>query len=228
MTLPDRAGRRTEQKGPRRLVRVGTLPHAGCAASSRPFPFRIRLSPVPPAGRAVARCPSDSRRALRAPPCRRFCRAYSRSIHPKMREALWNAVACCRFLSGQLAGHLPACRALGESRREQAHGIKAAASCRTPEARPLLDKPRLFGRRCQNFGAALGADQNSVLHSDPTEAFQVDPRLGSDHESSAQSRFLVAAQPGSLMDLEAHAVTGAVREVIGEASPFQRATGCPV
>src|SRR6516164_11837822 len=83
MTLPDRAGRRTEQKGPRRLGRVGTLPHAGCEASSRLFPFRIRLSIVPPAGRAVARCPSDSRRALRDPPCRCSCRAYSRSIHPE-------------------------------------------------------------------------------------------------------------------------------------------------
>ena len=51
----------------------------------------------------------------------------------KMREALWSAVACYRFRSGQLAGRGRVYRAFGERGREQARGIKAAASCRTPK-----------------------------------------------------------------------------------------------
>src|SRR5215472_3317319 len=51
----------------------------------------------------------------------------------KMREALWSAVACYRFRSGQLAGRGRVYRAFGERSRERARGIKAAASCRTPQ-----------------------------------------------------------------------------------------------
>jgi len=51
----------------------------------------------------------------------------------KMREALWGAVACYRFRSGQLAGRGRVYFAFGERGREQARGIKAAASCRTPK-----------------------------------------------------------------------------------------------
>src|SRR5215467_15645684 len=51
----------------------------------------------------------------------------------KMREALWGAVACYRFRSGQLAGLGRVYRAFGERGRERARGIKTAASCRTPK-----------------------------------------------------------------------------------------------
>src|SRR6516162_5343292 len=51
----------------------------------------------------------------------------------KMREALWSAVACYRFRSGQLAGRGRVYRAFGERGREQARGIRAVASCRTPK-----------------------------------------------------------------------------------------------
>src|SRR5215470_5529661 len=51
----------------------------------------------------------------------------------KMREALWSAVACYRFRSGQLAGRGRVYRAFGERGRERARGTKAAASCRTPQ-----------------------------------------------------------------------------------------------
>ena len=49
----------------------------------------------------------------------------------KMREALWSAVACYRFTPSQLAGRA-VYTAPGRG-REQARGIKAAASYRTPE-----------------------------------------------------------------------------------------------
>src|SRR5215467_11436785 len=56
----------------------------------------------------------------------------------KMREALWSAVACYRFRLGQLAGRGRVYRAFADRGREQARGIKAAASCRTPKRlRPL-------------------------------------------------------------------------------------------
>src|SRR5215468_11102743 len=51
----------------------------------------------------------------------------------KMREALWSAVACYRFRSGQLAGRGRVYRAFGERGRERARGTKAVASCRTPK-----------------------------------------------------------------------------------------------
>src|SRR5215467_8239885 len=51
----------------------------------------------------------------------------------KMREALWGAVACYRFRTGQLAGRGRVYFAFGERGREQARGTKAAASCRTPK-----------------------------------------------------------------------------------------------
>src|SRR5215813_5439002 len=51
----------------------------------------------------------------------------------KMREALWSAVACYRFRSGQLAGRGRVYRASGERGRERARGVKAAASGRTPQ-----------------------------------------------------------------------------------------------
>jgi len=54
-------------------------------------------------------------------------------LRMKMREALWSAVACYRFRSGQLAGRGRVYRAFGERGREQARGIKAPASCRTPQ-----------------------------------------------------------------------------------------------
>src|SRR6516225_4806371 len=56
----------------------------------------------------------------------------------KMREALWSAVACYRFRSGQLAGRGRVYRAFGERGREQARGIRAAASCRTPKVPAAL------------------------------------------------------------------------------------------
>jgi hypothetical protein len=46
-----------------------------------------------------------------------------------MREALWSAVACYRFRSGQLAGRRTVYPELGRRGGEQARGIKAAASC---------------------------------------------------------------------------------------------------
>src|SRR6516165_9487960 len=54
-------------------------------------------------------------------------------LYMKMREALWSAVACYRFRSGQLAGRGRVYRAFGERGRERARGVKAAASCRTPQ-----------------------------------------------------------------------------------------------
>jgi|SRR5215472_11220690 len=54
------------------------------------------------------------------------------TVH-EMREALWGAVACYRFRSGQLAGRGRVYRAFAERGRERARGTKAAASCRTPQ-----------------------------------------------------------------------------------------------
>ena len=103
----------------------------------------------------------------------------------KMREALWGAVACYRFRSGQLAGRGRVYFAFGERGREQARGIKAAASCRTPkrlrrltpvfsiEASPILMAARnlllLFfsqkqiPRSAQNDRAAKMASQDVIL-----------------------------------------------------------------
>jgi hypothetical protein len=50
------------------------------------------------------------------------------AVH-EMREAPWGAAAFCRFPSGQLAGRETT---PGSDGGEQARGIKAAASCRTP------------------------------------------------------------------------------------------------
>jgi hypothetical protein len=46
-------------------------------------------------------------------------------------EEVWSAAACCRFLSGQLAGRSQV--PVEAVSREQARGEKAAASCRTPD-----------------------------------------------------------------------------------------------
>src|SRR6516225_4711042 len=55
------------------------------------------------------------------------------TLYMKMREALRSGVACYRFYPGQLAGRGRVYRAFGERGRERARGIKAAASCRTPQ-----------------------------------------------------------------------------------------------
>ena len=99
-----------------------------------------------------------------------------------MHENARSAVECgsLLFRSGQLAGRGRVCRAFGERDREQARGIKAAASCRTPqrlrrltpvfsiEASPILMAARnllllFFSQKQIPRSAALHSEGHVIL-----------------------------------------------------------------
>ena len=125
----------TSNPGPGLFYPGSSAFHAG------PSAVRLRSPPLPSAllrdaerSRSVSnvegtvlslskgRSPLRSRRYYTPAGAKGRCKVHERQ--------LWSAAACCRFVSGQLAGRN---RAPGPDDREQARGAKAAASRRTPD-----------------------------------------------------------------------------------------------
>src|SRR5206468_5996679 len=81
-------------------------------------------------------------------------------------------------------------------------------SIATPRRRSLVEiteyllEPELFGRRAQDFGAALGK-QDQILDPHAAHTAQVDARLDAEHHARLQDVFAPgSSDPGWLMDLE--------------------------